>query len=53
MDVELIRAAKKVIISYCDYLLDKTDYHSLAEHMREMLESLPEDVREEIISCFK
>jgi hypothetical protein len=53
MDVELIKAARRVIVSYCDYLLDKTDYQSLAEDMRSLLLSLPEDVREDIISLFK
>tara|TARA_R100000995_G_scaffold81984_1_gene55347 strand:+ start:16233 stop:16415 length:183 start_codon:yes stop_codon:yes gene_type:complete len=44
----VIEAAKEVILSYCEYLLELRDKHSLAENMRELLYSLPESVIEEI-----
>tara|TARA_R100001230_G_C5579065_1_gene98511 strand:- start:270 stop:452 length:183 start_codon:yes stop_codon:yes gene_type:complete len=45
---DVIEAAKEVILSYCEYLLELRDKHSLAENMRELLYSLPESVIEEI-----
>ncbi len=51
MDVErqiTVEAAKEVILSYCEYLLDLRDKHSLAENMRELLYSLPAPVIKEI-----
>jgi|TARA_R100000808_G_C2072211_1_gene99272 hypothetical protein len=46
MDVN--QAAKQVILSYCEFLLDLRDHHSLAEDMRTLLYSLPDSVRQEI-----
>tara|TARA_R100001463_G_scaffold47764_1_gene96855 strand:- start:102 stop:278 length:177 start_codon:yes stop_codon:yes gene_type:complete len=46
MDVN--EAAKNVIISYCEYLMDIRDHHSLAEDMRELLFTLPEEMIKEI-----
>lgn len=51
MDVDtdkIIDSAKEVILSYCEYLLELRDKHSLAENMRNLLYSLPESVIEEI-----
>ena len=51
MDVnnhELELKAKKVILSYCHYLLGFRDHHSLALDMRELLFALPPDIRREI-----
>ena len=51
MDVnnnEIILKSKKVLISYCNYLLGFQDHHSLATDMRELLCALPEDIRVEI-----
>lgn len=45
---DVIEAAKEVILSYCEYLLELRDKQSLAENMRELLYSLPESVIEEI-----
>jgi len=44
----VVEASREVILSYCEYLLDLRDKHSLAENMRELLYTLPAPIIEEI-----
>ena len=49
MDVN--EAAKYVFLSYCEYLMDQRDQHSLDEDMMTLLFSLPDPIIEEIQSA--